>query len=672
MGKEKIDIDPKLSAPQREEFLKFCKQLKNGLRGKDMNSRDEYLAMERRAINALHKGKKFHPRSDLYFMKSLIVDLLRQDWELTIRGEKITIHFAEVIDPEQDPEKGKAMTRRRHLLGRNEQLQEKSVAEFISTIERKKLTNKGWFSIFSLMRDGNELAQQLRAIQLFPTVEARENALAEVIQPYIQFVEPNERCRETGMFLSDIWRYFRHTWINEYKSLPGRSMSILIRDAAAPGHPVIGIAALGSSVAQQTRRDEWIGWEGEAFFRRVQEDPSGKYAKWILETLDSLLEEVYLKDFFTQKTISLSDIRKPSPEIINKLRALSSNERDLHIDNPQNTKFTPGNSRFGWADRAESHLFRSKRALMLAELLSIKLTFLKHGFDRGTKRQLEACLEKADFRAAIQKLARKAKSLHVGINIMDIIVCGSIAPYNHLLGGKLVCMLLTSPEVNHYYNERYSSSISLIASSMRGKEVIRKPQLVLLGTTSLYGVGSSQYNRIKIPSKEIGGDSEDQIEYKNLGESLGFGSFHLSKTTIELGGIVAGRESGRTRVNSIFGEGTNPLMRKLKDAMEILGLDSVPILNHQNKRVVYGVALAKNFGDVLLGLAKKPKYLFPQTQPKQKTELIGRFWIKRWLSNRMMNNEVLQQVEEHTLSYPITHGARVPIIDEERQISLFE
>ena len=65
------------------------------------------------------------------------------------------------------------------------------------------------------------------------------------------------------------------------------------------------------------------------------------------------------------------------------------------------------------------------------------------------------------------------------------ILLRSVAPYNHLLGGKLICMMLTSPEITQYYNEKYVESVSMIASSMNGKAVVRKPQLVVLGTTSL-------------------------------------------------------------------------------------------------------------------------------------------------------------------------------------------
>jgi hypothetical protein len=666
-----INIEPTLNAAQLDEFLAFCKDLHKRLKNTSMEERERILDQERRAIKRVHQGKKFHDRSDLYFVKSVVVDLLLQDWEIVIKRGQRRVQL-ELPDMSADTlDEGKAKTRRRHLFARNDQLREKSVSEFITNIERKRLSDKGWVSIFSVMREGGDLAEKLKYVASLATELEQIDALNSVIKPYIQFVEPNERCKETGMLLSDIWRYFRHTWANEYKSLPGRTISILIRDAAAPYHPVIGIAALGSAVAQQTRRDEWIGWEGKFVLERMKADPGAKYAKWIIDTLDNLMEDIYLKDFFLLKIVSLQEIRQPTPEIITKLRELSAEFRKEHVKKPHLSKFTTENDSLSWDQRAETNLFRSKRAVILAELLSIKMALNKHGFNRGTKRELEECLDKAEFRDAIFKLARKVKANHVGINLMDIIVCGAVAPYNHILGGKLVCMLLASPEVTHYYNERYSATTSLIASSMKGSAVIRKPQLVFLGTTSLYGVGSSQYNRIKIPCEEIGGDKGKKIEYKELGISEGFGLFHFSATTISLADAVTGR-AGAKKVNSIFGEGSNPLLRKVKEAIEFLGLDSKPILNHRNPRVVYGVGLAENFGDILLGMAQRPKYLIPQTQARQKTMLIGQYWIRRWLLQRIMRTEILEQVARHTLSYPITHGARVPDVEDDNQMSLFE
>lgn len=672
MDKEVIKIEPKLTKPHRDDFLKFCYRLKRTLNKKQANERLDYLVQEKEELNKSYKGKGFHSNTDLVFVKNLLLDLLLQDWNLMIHRKNISLELETLDEKDKNLSDEKAKTRRRHLLARDVQLKEPTVIDFVTNMERRRLTAKGWHSVFSVMRDGSELKKQFEPVNKLTTIGEQLEQLKSIVKPYIQIAERDVKCSETGLPLIDIWRYFRHTWTTEYKSLPGRSISVLIRDAAIPNHPVIGIAALGSSVAQQTCRDEWIGWDGNTFIKRITADPAVKYSRWIIDTLKMLLGEIYLKDFFKTGVVTASDIRKPTAEKVKQLRELSIKFREKHIKNPQSAKFTVSNNEMSWEERALTNLFKSKRAVLLAELLSIRLVLNKYKFEGTSKAELIGCLQNNDFRDATHRLARKAKSIHVGINMMDIIVCGSVAPYNHLLGGKLVCMLLASPELTQYYNDKYGEYVSLIASSMRGKPVVRKPQLVMMGTTSLYGVGSSQYNRVKIPVEEIGAEPGGKIEYKELGFSEGYGSFHFSGHTIALADAVAGRENGRTKVNSIFGEGANPLLRKLKDAMELLELESNPILNHRNKRVVYGIALAENFGDVLMGLAQRPKYFIPQVKPKLRTELIGNYWIKRWLLNRIKSEEVLNQIAAHTVSYPVTHGARVPLVLDDKAPTLFD
>ena len=672
MEREIIDIRPRLSNKHQQEFLIFCQRIKKHLRKKNTGERVNWLVQEKEIVNKVYSGKSFHSNTDLAFIENLLLDLMLQDWELIIQRGNIKLELLTADENDKNIDEEKAKTRRRHLLARDIQLKQVSVKEFIKNSEKRRITATGWHSIYSVMKDGSELSKQLSQINVLATEEDKINALNETIKPYLQIVEPGNKCEHTGLLLSEIWRYFRHTWINEYKSLPGRSISILVRDAGSANHPVIGIAALGSSVAQQTCRDKWIGWDGEAFTEKLKSDPSGKYAKWLINILAELIKEIYIKDFIKTNVITRAEINNPGKEKITKLRNLSIIYKAKHFQNPQRSKFSASNDELSWSERSESYLFKSKRSVLLAELLSIKLVFKKHNFLNGTKKELERCLEVKEFKDAVEKLVRKAKAIHVGINMMDIIVCGSVAPYNHLLGGKLVCMMLTSPEITQYYNYKYKDAISLIASSMNGKPINRKPQLVMLGTTSLYGIGSSQYNRIKIPAEAVEGIPGNNIEYKELGVSEGFGSFHFSNDTISLADAVVGRENGRSKVNSIFGEGANPLIRKLKDALEFLGLESRPILNHRNKRVVYGISLAENFGEVLLGLAERPKYLISQLNPKFKTELIGKYWINRWLINRVKREEVLQKVSEHTLSYPITHGARVPVAQNTKEITLFD
>jgi hypothetical protein len=297
----------------------------------------------------------------------------------------------------------------------------------------------------------------------------------------------------------------------------------------------------------------------------------------------------------------------------------------------------------------------------LAALLSIRKIFQEVGFTKPTKQSLLKALESKAVREAIGQLIRFKKAENVGIHMMDIIICGAIAPYNLLLGGKLICMLLCSPEIIDYYANRYGLQVSVIASSMRGTAVVKKPNLVFLGTTSLYGVGSSQYNRVRIPANEIGGRGNGEVIYRELGLSEGFGSYHLSRDTIMLMNNLLARNGDGRQVNFIFGEGVNPRMRHIRQALSIINLPSDIILKHGNKRVVYGVELAKNYREVLLGLEEKPSYILPQSKPRIRTDRISSYWRKRWLSKRINNEEVLKKVAEHTVSYPVTHGARVQL-----------
>lgn len=272
-------------------------------------------------------------------------------------------------------------------------------------------------------------------------------------------------------------------------------------------------------------------------------------------------------------------------------------------------------------------------------------------------------------RRAVTQLCRTLKAERVGISMMDITICGAVAPYNAILGGKLVCMLLCSSEVVRLYHQRYKSQISVIASAMAGAEVTRDPKLVLLCTTSLYGRGSSQYNRVKIPLALFGANGADDIRYNELGVSEGFGSFHFSKETIRAADILLGRLDHGRKVNSIFGEGVNPLMRKMREALTEVGLPSEMLLKHGNRRIIYGVPLAENFREVLIGLSNRPKYVLPSKDYLAVTRLVSGFWRERWLSMRIANPVVLVEVEKHQLSFPIEHGAVVelPSIDCERE-----
>ena len=172
---------------------------------------------------------------------SVLVDLVAQGWRLRVDGESLSVRAP---DAESDPVAEKERVRDQELLKRDEQLATPSVRRFIERMERPREYGGKFVSIFSLMRDGAELADALTS----------KGATADAIDPYVQVLSRGDRCDHTGLRLLDMWRYFRHTWTNQLASTPGRTMLILVRDSAAPFHPVIGIAAIGSAVIQIAER----------------------------------------------------------------------------------------------------------------------------------------------------------------------------------------------------------------------------------------------------------------------------------------------------------------------------------------------------------------------------------------------------------------------------------
>lgn len=593
---------------------------------------------------------------------NIFCDLRGQGWQF-----RTTRKAVQALPPTTSNGVGdeKARVRAAHLIERDAQLHQPSVRKFVSDMERRRFYRGEWHSIFSLLRDGRDLSARLACAASSPLGNGRLQILKGAIDPYIQFVHPGERCEFTGLELSDIWRYFRHTWLTTYQSTPGRKMFILIRDRAASNHPVVGIAALGSPIMQLGVRDNWIGWTAKQLVETIRDKPSARWARWLQRSLEELLSGIYLADFVREGIVRRAELASPTPALIERLRALSAKERAIHHLYPAHKQHKsasrPHSTR--WRAEACTHLFRSKRAAALGELLQARLD-LRAAYGRPFSASTwKLAVTSATVARAIGTILRYTKAAHVGVDMMDITVCGAIAPYNRLLGGKLVSLLMASPEIRDEYARRYGDAESVIASSVAGRAVVRRPQLVLLGTTSLFGVGGSQYNRLKLEAAQFGGEAGAVLSYELLGRTIGYGSYHFSQATMDSLEPLLGQASGGRRVNSIFGEGVNPKLRKVRGALDALGLPSDALLQHGSPRLVYGVALAKNFREVLFGLDRRPKYLL--RGGSLTTNAIAEFWRVRWLANRVSLPEVIADVQSHTLAYPIRHGGRVSLPRDE-------
>ena len=467
----------------------------------------------------------------------VLTDLARQGWFIEVSDEgvvEVIRPVAEHVDRRQE----KVRIRKQELVKRDEQLRRPAVRKFVEGMERSILRRHQPVSVFSLFRDGRELAASLREARSLPPTQ-RADRLREAVDPYLQFVDGAAVCEHTGLCLQDVWRYFRHTWTNQYTSTPGRWMAFLVRDRARKFHPVIGIGAIGSPIVQIRERDAWIGWHPETFLDSVTAAPAAELGEWLNKTVDGAIDELFLDDFMEEQLITQRDLSEPSLDAINCLRSHGKSQRKLHhrLVNSQELKGwashrdATGENR--WRSRTLTHLYRSKRALTLAAMLRARSNLREFLGERPTIDSIRALLGSPEGQRTVRTVLRKAKADRVGIAMSDITVCGAVAPYAQILGGKLVSMLAASPEVIVAYRERYAEKESEIASSMAGQPVVRSPHLVLLGTTSLYGAGSSQYNRLRMPAEALGGLPGEHLEYRELGKSEAYGTSHFSAETVE-------------------------------------------------------------------------------------------------------------------------------------------
>ncbi|HPQ09628.1 MAG TPA: DUF4338 domain-containing protein [Bacteroidia bacterium] len=205
------------------------------------------------------------------------------------------------------------------------------------------------------------------------------------------------------------------------------------------------------------------------------------------------------------------------------------------------------------------------------------------------------------------------------IYTMDAYVIGALPPYNYLLGGKLISLLLASNEVRKIYQNKYKGKVTIIDKRIANS-------LVGIFTTSLYGK-SSQYNRLKY---------KDILLYQHIGYTKGYGTLHLSKETIQE--MVRFLKSKNIEVNHRFGDGPNWVMRVIAKVGELVGFDADFLLNHSFKRSIYFVPLAKNYKEFLNSETKTPKYY-----NFTKRELVD-YWKERWFLNRKKNPEVIANV----------------------------
>lgn len=589
----------------------------------------------------------------------VLADLTQQGWLLSFKSRHLWGRRPGTEAPEgsEGVRDSRAPLRQRMLVRRDQQLAKASTRAFIQEMERWRLHRGARTSVLSLMRDGRALASGLAAGQ----------RIEDLVQPYIQFVAADATCEMTGLKLQDIWRYFRHTWSSPYDSVPGRSLQLIVRDRAAPLHPVIGIAALSSAAVRLGPRDRFIGWDTDQVVDRLLQGDENEARNWATRVLQSATDEIYKVDLVRDKILPVDASLWTLETAAACAEAASIAKAQHHrLMEAQEYKASDDvSSEEACIARAEMYLFRAKRALELSKLIPMSLQ-LKRGLSRDAAGE-----------ELIGKLVRISRSKTVGTEIADLTVCGAVAPYSHLAAGKLVAMLAVSPITIAEYKRRYANSPGIIASSMAGRPIGRPANLCLIATTSLFGKRPSQYDRLNMPAEFFGGAERQSIRFHHINDknavdstkTKGIGSFHFSGSTLKaLEQFVSSRKGG-WKANNLFGEGTSPKLRGLRDGLVALGLDATPLLIHGIERCMYGVKLATNVDRYLLGMDSQPEWTFDLDF--RDASRVGKWWAERWAAQRAGREDVLASIGRETLAHPITHRARVRLPEREGSQLLF-
>src|SRR4051812_30244127 len=170
-------LKPELNGFSRQ-FVKFCKRVEVENQTLDEQLRNQALRSLRHEVSIVSANV---PLSDdwikLQLAKNVVLDLAGQSWQLKIKGGSVQVHSP--VLSQGSPVDEKNRVRRGHLIERDMQLSQRATSDFIKDMERQRLGPGDWHSIFSLMRDGRDLAEKLKVASVITDKDARAAQLAQ-------------------------------------------------------------------------------------------------------------------------------------------------------------------------------------------------------------------------------------------------------------------------------------------------------------------------------------------------------------------------------------------------------------------------------------------------------------------------------------------------------------
>ena len=230
-------------------------------------------------------------------------------------------------------------------------------------------------------------------------------------------------------------------------------------------------------------------------------------------------------------------------------------------------------------------MYKKKRAKRLSKLLFARKIFNDFKLKTNPKKAITVLIQTDEGRRAINIGLEYMRQNIYSTQAADLNVCGAVAPYNELIGGKLVTLLSTSKNVLEKYEENYKKEISIISSAVAGRNLIKPAKIIFLTVSSLYGSLSSQYNRLKLLKKDFP-KLKTNLVWNEAGTTEGIGSYHISQKTSDLMDRLT-QKAKKFKKKSISGKGHSHKIRKIIIGLRILNLPPEKILMHSQKRKNY-------------------------------------------------------------------------------------
>jgi hypothetical protein len=150
---------------------------------------------------------------------------------------------------------------------------------------------------------------------------------------------------------------------------------------------------------------------------------------------------------------------------------------------------------------------------------------------------------------------------------------------------------------------------------------------------------SSIYHRLHLRKQPFDSMSPTLVQLEKIGETSGYGHFHLPDDLFEKLRRLIGQEDHTYYNGYEFGDGPNWRIRVARVGLEKLGLGP-DLVRHGIKREVYAMPLTDNFRDMLKGKARR------LTTKRPSVREIASVALERWLLPRAQTRREYRNVRK--------------------------